>query len=106
MRHTKGPWKVIEASVFAGDGYEIADCSGAHLHKDYDSDRGHWAGIPGSHRDISETEEEANARLIAKSPDMLLALREFLEWGSMTSSDRDLFEQKFKLIIAEVEGGG
>lgn len=45
-----------------------------------------------------------NARLIASAPDMLEALIEYIEWGAMTQSDRDLHENKFKKLIEVATG--
>lgn len=46
----------------------------------------------------------ANSNLIAAAPDLLAAVTEYLEWGAMTGSDRDLFDAKFRAAIAKAEG--
>lgn len=33
---------------------------------------------------------------------MLEALKDYLEWGAMTSSDRDLFDNRFKELISSI----
>lgn len=35
---------------------------------------------------------------------MLEALKDYLEWGAMTSSDRDLFDNRFKELISSITG--
>jgi len=49
-------------------------------------------------------DSEADARLIAAAPDMFAALKDYIEWGAMTGSDRDLFDRKFREAIAKAEG--
>ena len=80
MSHSPEPGEAVDESVFDADGFEIADCAGVHLHRDYDSRKGHWATVPGSHRDIPEEEEYANARLLALAPKLLKALKKYVEW--------------------------
>ena len=48
--------------------------------------------------------DEADQRLIAEAPEMYAALKDYLEWGAMTASDRDLFADRFRAVIARVEG--
>lgn len=54
--------------------------------------------------DVNRDTQEANARLIAAAPDLLAALKDYIEWGAMTGSDRDLFDEKFRAAIAKAEG--
>jgi hypothetical protein len=94
--NTPGPWKAVKGDTNvvcdgawgdvqeAGDDYAIATI---------------WADT-----DELESDAEANARLIAAAPDLLAALKEYLEWGAMTGSDRDLFNEKFTSAIAKAEG--
>ena len=46
-------------------------------------------------------DEEAieRAKIIAMAPAMYKAIKEYLEWGAMTGSDRDLHEDAFKKAI-------
>lgn len=44
-------------------------------------------------------EAEANAELITQTPAMRDAIKDFLEWGAMTGSDRDIFIHRFRTIL-------
>ncbi len=57
-KHTPGPWKTTHSEV---NGYRVSDSTG-------------W----GVAVVLKDTNDEANARLIAAAPDMLEALRELL----------------------------
>ena len=47
---------------------------------------------------------DANARLIAAAPDLYAAIREYLDWGAMTGSDRDYFDRKFRAALQKADG--
>jgi len=49
-------------------------------------------------------EQHANAQLISAAPDLYTAIREYLDWGAIRGSDRDLFEQKFRAALQKAEG--
>jgi hypothetical protein len=53
---------------------------------------------------LTREQDEANARLIATAPELLAAIVNYLDWGAMTGSDRDLFARKFGKLIAKAEG--
>jgi hypothetical protein len=58
--HTPGPWHVYDATlVYAACGLRIADC-------DWDGEEDEMLSL--------ETQEQANARLIAAAPDLLLLI--------------------------------
>lgn len=91
--HTPGPWMVMQTrlhiivrSVHAGGRPALADMDKLF--------------IDGSNLG----EALADAHLMAAAPEMLAALKEYVEWGAMTGSDRDLFEDKFRAAIAKAEG--
>lgn len=83
-KHTPGPWKVINGTVYIGLAKE-AECS---------PDKRAWEKrecIAKMHRDpscaITPTERDANARLIAMAPELLWNLKDmqarwFMEHGS------------------------
>jgi len=52
-----------------------------------------------------EYEEESirEAFLFAAAPDMYEAIKEYLEWGPMTGSDRDLHAAAFRAAITKAE---
>lgn len=77
-KHTPGPFEADGTQVYDRDGYEIVDCRGVHLHRDHDGNKGHWASVPGSHRDVSDEEAAANAALFAAAPDLLAACETIL----------------------------
>lgn len=60
-------------------------------------------------KDMPDEEAEANAAFIVRacnSHDALISvLKEYLEWGAMTRSDRDLFDSKFKQVLKIAEEG-
>ena len=81
--HTPGPWHI-----------------GPHYKSDVESAFGRICecGITRGRN------SEANARLIAAAPELYDAVKEYLDWGPMTGSDRDLFNGKFSKAIAKAEG--
>jgi len=46
----------------------------------------------------------ANAQLISAAPDMYEAIKEYMEWGAKTGSDRDLLESNFIKALAKAKG--
>jgi len=95
-QHTPGPWKTLRG-VDDDDTRWIVVAAG--------SDREYLIatienGQPG---DCLET-EAATASLVSAAPDLLAALKEYIEWGAMTGSDRDLFDEKFRAAIEKAEG--
>jgi hypothetical protein len=105
MTHTPGPWRESDARP---DGIESAN-------------RGEFAGeiwgpdIKGRSEPIamtyycSETESEANARLIASAPELLVALKDlmFAEGGEagQTAEQREAWEQALAAIAKAEEVG-
>lgn len=82
-QHTPGPWHVrasFDTDVVGADGYVLADAAGVHLAEMWDGNSGHWALVPGSHRDICEHEAAANARLIAAAPELLALAEAYSQW--------------------------
>jgi hypothetical protein len=81
-------------------------------HSDGDSDLSIWTNscrmicriIP--HRDgpTSTYEEEyANMKLFSKAREMHEAIKEYLEWGPMTKSDREYHEDNFRKAIFGID---
>ncbi len=50
------------------------------------------------------SDNDADWSLIAAAPDLYEAVKEYIAWGAMTGSDRDLFDEKFRAAIAKAEG--
>ena len=111
VKHTPGPW-IAEISTLKeakddGDFGWMSMGSGPHSVPPETlvgtvwrvCEGGGSTGLPGS---IETT--AANARLIAAAPEMAEALREYMEWGAMTGSDRDLFDQRFRALLARIDG--
>jgi hypothetical protein len=88
--YTPGPW-IIEGPTKNSESY---DCY-------YVTNQGGTPIAELSH--LSMPENEANARLIAAAPNMYEAIKEYLEWGAMTGSDRDLLECKFRAAISKAK---
>jgi len=42
-------------------------------------------------------------KMILNHQQALLAIKDFLEWGAKTSSDRDLFDNRFRKILNDAE---
>lgn len=64
-KHTSGPWSVggkDKTIIYAGDGHAVASCAVYHGR-------------------FKDGEVEANARLIAASPELLEALDNLLSWA-------------------------
>jgi hypothetical protein len=95
--HTPGPWRVILDTVRDGDISVLSDGLQAVALIDC---REH----PDDTEDVPREAALANARLIAASPELLAVVKEYLEWGAMTGSDRDLFDERFRAAIAKAEG--
>ena len=81
LKHTPGPWHVEWAMAQGGDAHHVCDrrsmaelsvIATVHFHDDTDG------------------ETEANARLIAASPEMLEALLLFVEYESASESSDDV----------------
>lgn len=71
-KHTPGPWKAVDNSweistVYAADGTVVAECPIAGC-------------VTEESQDDLEPIMEANARLVAASPDLLAACKEFIAW--------------------------
>ena len=53
--------------------------------------------------------EVPNPRLIIAAvnhhAELVEALREYLEWGAMTGSDREMFNQRFRDLLARIKEG-
>ena len=76
-KHTPGPWKVINGTVYIGEAHDAVPDDRFCIAK--------MAREPRHH--IPPTERDANARLIASAPDLLLAAKElqvafFMVYGS------------------------
>lgn len=95
VKHTPAPWTANIARRIGNvaGGFSVEEASTGHVI----CGRAGWP--------TRAQESEANARLIAAAPDLLAAVKDYLAWGPMTGSDRDLFEYKFREAIAKVEGG-
>ena len=80
MRHTPGPWKSDEVRTQSGRAFRIGAAEMLEAGKGcciiYDD----YPGRP-------DNERAANARLIAAAPDMLAALRNFVEADAITFSE-------------------
>lgn len=111
MSYSMGPWHVGEGgSVFSADGYEVMDpsqgpfLSGKWLKND-GPNKGHWGRTPGASKERQEEEMEANGQLIAAAPEMLAALKCFLDAGVFTDCGRlgKKWEQDVRKLIAKAE---
>lgn len=114
-QHTPGPWWVGEGGyadyVFAPDGYEVMQSPlYAHIHHEFRAGRmgdGHWGTTPGAFIERDEGIAEANARLTAAAPDLLEALRWFINdidsrKTSMVDFDQAVLDAR--AAIAKAEG--
>lgn len=95
MSHTPGPWQPVTFTdpmgVTAPDFSDICQMGNEEESvDDMDEER--------------MSELKADAYLIAAAPDMFMAIKEYLDWGPMTGSDRDLHENAFRAAIAKAEG--
>jgi hypothetical protein len=97
-KHTSAPWLIGE------DGYSVYALDAVPgRYRDGEPLQGNrfYCAIQ-KYRVLASAEETAaNVRLIAACPDMYEAITEFLEWGAMTSSDRQIFVNKFQAAIAK-----
>ncbi len=112
MTHTPGPWEIIpEGNNFPDYTISMRDPEGAR-----------WAPIAITqngnstypHITVSRKTQLANARLIAKSPEMLDVLREFIEIhdakyvsAMADDADRSLYDEHMdgcRALLAEIEG--
>jgi hypothetical protein len=82
MKHTPGPWQRF---IYPEGGSRIfVEGEGAKL--------------------IADTYQIGDRDLIFAAPDMYEAIKEYLEWGPMTSSDRELHEAAFRAAISKAQG--
>ena len=92
-KHTQGPWHMGagngEGSIFSDNGRTRLEIGGTTLYSIAQITRG-W----------NESEDEANARLIAAAPEMLAALQSL---AHPMASDEDL--QNALAVIAKAKGG-
>lgn len=79
-KHTPGPWQAVRMysdalTVLDPKGFEIVEATRTAILPDYEERLGvgHWALSEQAHRDLSDEEQAANARLIAAAPDLLAA---------------------------------
>lgn len=111
-KHTPLPWRQDEehpGKIHGADGYEVLDAFGLHLHADYDSSQGHWAAIPDSHRERTEEEEEANAKLIVRAVNSHADLVEGCRLGLAYMEERGIYDtadraRPLRAAIAKAEG--
>lgn len=90
--HTPGPWRVSEASVYAGGDYiEIADPFNG-----FDYEEGRLLPID---------ERQANANLIAAAPDLLERLKQCAEvLAAEGGHEGGLWLDEIRITIAKAEG--
>lgn len=76
-KHTPGPWQAVRMysdalTVLDPKGFEIVEATRTAILPDYEERLGvgHWALSEQAHRDLSDEEQAANARLIAAAPTM------------------------------------
>jgi hypothetical protein len=87
LKHTPGPWQRVVARntsaaytrIGAGDYGAVADCGGCRP---------------------SQEENAANARLIAAAPDLLAALRAFVEQATKVSGFPQTYEPYVGALVA------
>lgn len=81
--HTPGPWEVLEEGAAWHDGHAVCVYDDANIRLD----------IAYTTRGWGDEEQEANARLIAAAPDLLLACRRMVDrlgtFGSLHESLTD-----------------
>ncbi len=89
--HTPGNWYADGEMVFSEHGSRVADCT--QNEEDF--------------RVPSDSEIEANARLIAAAPDLLTALKPFselLEYPEEVETDGEGFvTMKFQVMLADIK---
>ena len=87
-KHTPGPWIAVgyQVEVERDDVPDICSCDPENIDQE--------------HLNWDEKTVMANARLIAAAPDLLEALREFLECGVNAGSNEEL-KQKCRAAIAK-----
>lgn len=74
-KHTKGPWRVKPLPS------NVDGCREIQAGKSGDFRQAQWRyGIASTHGRDPDSEDEANARLIASAPDLLEALKQAVEW--------------------------
>lgn len=90
-RHSPLPWRVEMGETFGGAvvADSIIDANGGEVVNVWLS---------------SDADAEFTVRAVNAHHELLAALKEFIEWGAMTSSDRDLFTARFQALIAKAEG--
>jgi hypothetical protein len=100
-KHTKGPWHIGvgngEGSVFADTGRTRLEQGGTTLYPICSVTRG-W----------NDSEDAANARLIAAAPDMLAMLHEVLALlnnPDADGTDANRVEREILAVIAKATGG-
>lgn len=68
-KHTEGPWLYTDDQVVDEYGGTIADASA----------RRHFPGVEGRAQEV-EAEIQANVRLMAAAPELLVALKDLADW--------------------------
>lgn len=86
FKGTPGPWDAVqhyEDCLIALDanGYEIATAESTAILNDYTNKIGvqHWSDDERGYIELTPEQQEANAKLIAASPDLLASLQKLLE---------------------------
>jgi hypothetical protein len=92
-QHTPGPW-IVETVVNSPSDESIAVRDGAH---------GLFIAMVEPH-DMSHANAQANAAMIAAAPDMLVLLREALEYIDSEDCYNCGIAPKLRAVIAKAEG--
>uniref|UniRef100_A0A6M3LWM1 Uncharacterized protein n=1 Tax=viral metagenome TaxID=1070528 RepID=A0A6M3LWM1_9ZZZZ len=97
MKHTKGPWKAGHHHI--GDGWRVF--------VQHQADDDQHDAICDIETWQTKEETQANAALMAASPELLEACKEVeaLLWGNPTQEDINKAFYTVREAIAEVEGG-
>jgi len=99
-RHTPGPWRAENESA-----EDQPDAGNSDIWIGTDGG-GHSIAHIGRDPGLTHDQHMANARLIAKAPELLAVIHQMLALRAPATIEHDAARQVARALIAEIEGGG